>query len=335
MIRTKSTQTLALAGHVPAGKLGQSYRSLVPFLTLCAATAAWGQTSPPTPAATPASAQYRLISIEIPGGNATGYSGKGGWCGINDAGAVTGTYMDASNNSHGFMRRNGTLHILDNPGSVDTALASINNLGVVVGNYGDLTSSQAAMYSFRSGAWSVLPEIPGQPSNVGIGINDSGAAVGWAGVGDFNNNLTNTVSWVWDPTSQSYSFLNVPGAPPYSTYANGINDQGQIAGTFFDTSGAAHGFLKQGETYTTIDVPGATGTYGYGFNNSDTIVGAWLNLSGWNEGFVRKSDGTVTIVNFPGGLATWVFNVNDRGDICGYWVDPKSGLGNPFVGFKQ
>lgn len=335
MIRTESTQTLAPTGHVPAGKLVQSYRSLLPLLALCAATAAWSQTAQPTPAATPASAQYRLISIEIPGGNATGYSGEGGWCGINDAEAVTGTYRDASNNSHGFMWRNGTLHILDNPGSVDTALASINNLGVVVGNFGNLTSSQAAMYSFRSGAWSTLPDISGTPNIVGIGINDSGAAVGWAGVGEFNNNLANTVSWIWDPTSQSYSFFDVPGAPQYSTFANGINDQGQVVGVFIDTSGAVHGFLKEDETYTTIDVPGATGTFAYGFNNSGTIVGAWANLSGFYEGFVRKSDGTVTLVNFPGGLATWVFNVNDRGDICGYWVDPKAGLGSPFVGYKQ
>ena len=275
-----------------------------------------------------------MISIEIPGGNATGYSGEGGWCGISDQGVVTGIYIDASNNSQGFVWRNGTLHTLDNPGSADTALSSVNNRGVALGFYGNTTTSQAAMYSCQSGAWSTVPEISGMPIVEGYGVNDSGAAVGWAGGGDFVNS-TSVAAWIWDPRSQSYSFFDVPGAPQYSTYANAINDQGQIVGTFLDTSGAVHGFLKDGETYTTIDVPGATGTYAYGFNNSGTIVGVFVTLYGSGGGFVRTSDGRITVVNFPGGLATWIFNINDREDICGDWVGPKTGLGNPFVGFKQ
>lgn len=97
----------------------------------------------------------------------------------------------------------------------------------------------------------------------------------------------------------------------------------------------AHGFLKEGETYTTIDAPGATYTFAYGLNNSGTIAGTWLNLSYWAEGFVRTSDGTFTVVDFPGALETFINGVNDWGDISGQWADPKTGFWTAFVAFKQ
>jgi hypothetical protein len=97
----------------------------------------------------------------------------------------------------------------------------------------------------------------------------------------------------------------------------------------------AHGYLKAGETYTTIDVPDATGTYAYSINNGGTVAGVWVNLTGWNEGFVRTSDGTVTVVDFPGALETAIGGINDRGDICGWWADPKTGFWTAFVGYKQ
>jgi len=246
---------------------------------------------------------------------------------------VTGFYNDASNISHGFVWRHGTLHTLDNPGALYTGLSSVSNAGVVIGYYGDLTTVHAAMYSLRSGAWTTLPDISGMPNNEGYGINRSGAAVGVAGGGEING-PSNVAAWIWDPSSQSYSFFAVPGAAQYSTYANAVNDKGQVVGTFSDSNGG-HGFLKDGDTYTTIDVPGATGTSPFGINNSGTIVGVWSNLSGWAEGFVRTSDGTVTVVDFPGGLETQVGNINDRGDICGLWVDPNAGVWTPFVAFKR
>jgi len=338
MIRTKSTRMFAMAGPVPAGKLDHLHRSLLPALALCVATAAWSQTVPgvggvqqATPAAASAIAHYRFVSINIPGSTGA-YT-----FGINNSRVVTGAYSDASNATNGFVWRNGRLHTLDNPGSPDTALIKTSNGGVAIGYYGDNTASHAATYSFASGAWTTLPDIPGMPNNLGWDINRSGVAVGYAGGGNngFGANPTNTAAWIWDPTSQSYSFFSVPAAAQYSTYADSINDKGQIVGAFFDTGGVAHGFLKEGETYTTIDVPGATSTYAYGLNNSGTIAGTWLNLSYWAEGFVRTSGGVVTVVDFPGALETFINGVNDWGDLCGQWADPKTGFWTAFVAFKQ
>ena len=341
MIRTKITRMLALAGFAPTGKTSHSYNSLLPLLAFCVASAAWSQTpsgfrgggaqqsKPATD--TQASAQYRFVSIEIPGAIGVGPWGAGAnaW-GINIAGTVTGQYGDASNNSNGFVWQNGTLQILDNPGSPDTVLASVSNRDVAVGYYGDATASHAATYSFAGGAWTTLPDIPGNSSNQGWGINSSGVVVGEARV----NSASNPTAWIWDPNAQSYSYFAVPGAAQDDTYPDAINDRGQIVGSFVDTSGAVHGFVKDGEDYTTIDLPGATATYVWGINNSGAIVGPWHNLSGWAEGYVRTGDGVFAVVDFPGALETYVVGINDRGDICGFWADPKTGLWTAFVGYK-
>ena len=60
------------------------------------------------------------------------------------------------------------------------------------------------------------------------------------------------------------------------TQARGINDFGQIVGSFFDGTGG-RGFLKDGAISTTIDVPAATDTEAFtsssAINDAGQIVG--------------------------------------------------------------
>ncbi len=77
-------------------------------------------------------------------------------------------------------------------------------------------------------------------------------------------------SFIYD--SGTYTVFDVPGAT--GTYANGINDSGQIVGSYVDVAGRFHGFLDSGGSFTTIDVPGSTkGTIAAGINNAGQIVG--------------------------------------------------------------
>jgi probable HAF family extracellular repeat protein len=55
----------------------------------------------------------------------------------------------------------------------------------------------------------------------------------------------------------------------------GINAAGQIVGSFTDATGGRHGFLMDGATFTTIDVPDATLTLAYGINTAGQIVGSF------------------------------------------------------------
>jgi len=66
------------------------------------------------------------------------------------------------------------------------------------------------------------------------------------------------------------------------TFANGINDAGQIVG-YYITGGHAHGFLLSGGTYITLDDPlGAQGTILEGINDMGQIVGTYID-SGFNR----------------------------------------------------
>jgi probable HAF family extracellular repeat protein len=62
------------------------------------------------------------------------------------------------------------------------------------------------------------------------------------------------------------------------TEALGINDMGQIVGTYDNATGS-HAFLYSGGSYTTIDDPLANGTHAFGINNVGQIVGRYFNGS--------------------------------------------------------
>jgi uncharacterized membrane protein len=281
--------------------------------------------------ATLASAQYDFITIRIPGSTAA-YAFN-----INDGRLVTGDYLDASGNWHGFLWLGGSVHTLDEPGAADSLPSSTNNQGVGIGLFGDSTTGYAATYSLATGTWTVLPAVSGVANNYGTGINDLGVAVGIAG-----NNLQDleaesigscNAAWIWDPLKSAYSFFSVPGAAN-GTCPNGINDLGQIAGGFDDASGT-HGFLKDGESYVTFDVPGAADGSGASWiNNKGEIVGSWNDASGATHGYVRSAGGQFTIVDVPGSSGSAAYGINDRGDLCGYYSDAV-GVSYAYVALKR
>jgi probable HAF family extracellular repeat protein len=83
-----------------------------------------------------------------------------------------------------------------------------------------------------------------------------------------------------------FTTIDVPGAD--DNVANGINNAGQIVGSFRDAGGVFHSFLKDGTTFTTIDVPGAFpgSTQANGINDVGQIVGTFTDATGVGHGFV-------------------------------------------------
>ena len=73
-----------------------------------------------------------------------------------------------------------------------------------------------------------------------------------------------------------------------TTEAWGINDSGQIVGSYVDGKGIQHGFLYSGGTYITVEVLAATAPYvalAQGINNAGQIVGYYSDYLG-EHGFV-------------------------------------------------
>jgi probable HAF family extracellular repeat protein len=74
-----------------------------------------------------------------------------------------------------------------------------------------------------------------------------------------------------DPINFTISLIDVPGST--ATGAIGINNAGQIVGSYTDTAGNTHGFLDTNGSFTTLDFPVSTFTEPTGINNVGQIVG--------------------------------------------------------------
>ena len=110
---------------------------------------------------------------------------------------------------------------------------------------------------------------------------------------------------------------------PSSTYTQawGINDSGQISGSYNDSASYTHGFLLSDGVFKTLDFPKAVATYALGINNSGDIVG-WADMPGGAyQGFLWKK-GKYIALNDPKGVnGTRANGINDAGDIVGYYTN--------------
>src|ERR1041384_6562790 len=119
---------------------------------------------------------------------------------------------------------------------------------------------------------------------------------------------------------QQYSFqvFQFPQAP--ITTATGINNHGQVVG-IVQGLGQNAGFLKDGNVFSLINVPGAgplNGTIASGINDSAQIVGLYVtevpDIHG--HGFLQSA-GTITTIDFPGSSYTDASGINNSGQIVG------------------
>jgi uncharacterized membrane protein len=226
-----------------------------------------------------------------------------------------------------------TFTTIDVPGATSTDALGINDIGQIVGIFFDRSG---AVHGFlKNGATYTTLDVPGSNANPGTtasGINDSGEIVG-----SFSNSLGG-FGFLKSGTTYSTLFANestcaTPCASAVFTNALGINSAGQIVGQFSDSSGF-HGFLTDGQTYTTLDVPGSNanpGTVAQGINDAGQIVGSFGDSLG-NHGFL-KSGMTYTTLDVPGATngtsstGTFAHGINNSGQIVGHFTNRSGGVG--------
>ena len=200
---------------------------------------------------------------------------------INDEGDIVGGYIGDDGNEHGFILRHDVLITLDVPfaGSVGTQLDGINNSGIITGVWVD-GAFTAHGFVYEKGNFAHL-EYPGALDTFPYGINSRGDIVG---------------NWDTDQSTVGHGFvfsrgqifsIDVPDAVPDGTAANGINDSGQIVGSFIGEDGNSHGFLAEGSTFTTLDCVEGANTGVWGINSAGQIAGT-CDVAGQRLGFVAN-----------------------------------------------
>lgn len=159
---------------------------------------------------------------------------------INDEGQIAG-WSGGCGRLHALLWQNRHAIDLGNlGGTIDIAPFDINNQGQIVGySYlPDNTTVHAFLWQKRTGMID-LGTLPGDVFSWGIGINSKGQVVG--GSEDASDNER---AYLWqNGVMTDLNTLIPPDSPFYLLEADGINDQGQIAGYVVTSAGEVHAFL--------------------------------------------------------------------------------------------
>src|SRR5262249_7166656 len=104
------------------------------------------------------------------------------------------------------------------------------------------------------------------------------------------------------------------------TEASGINDSGQVVGTYYGSSPAPHGFIYSNGAYTDL-FAGSGGTYGYRINDAGQVIGLYIDNSHTSHGYIYSySNGTFTDL----GGGTDPLGINDAGQVFGISIDSSN-----------
>ncbi len=203
----------------------------------------------------------------------------------------------------------------------------LNNAGQVVGRFyqtiptlnGPRAVESNAVYD--NGVFRI--EVPSDTtgSDRPTGINDAGVYVGY-----INYKYTRAFTSSFGQPSSYFDLGNGLG-----TQASGINDAGQIVGSYrsgYPFASTGHGFVGHPDSITTIDVPGAEDTSADGINDAGQVVGSYrfLTPSGNSAfgGYVF-SGGSLTLFDVPGAAWTEPGAINDAGEIAGTYLLANGG----------
>jgi hypothetical protein len=172
--------------------------------------------------------------------------------------------------------------------------------------------------------------------NINAGINDEGVAAGCA------DGFVGTLTWIWHPDSQGYTFYTAPAATEAATCGQAVNNRRSVMGSL-STAFSNSQFIYLGDIgdrYTTISLPSSLMSAGifapYGINDSDAIVGTFYTANFVSvSGFLRTGDGVFTVVNEPGADQTYLTGINDLGVLVGDTYNTTTGASPGFVAYPE
>jgi hypothetical protein len=273
--------------------------------------------------------------------------------GLNDTREVVVDWSDDCNLTHASLWHGRTLShgskwtsldfVDPNCSDVGTYLTSLNNRGIAFGTYWSTSCNYqpAAGIDVKTLRWYALPDMKDFPYSQGLSMSNNGLAVGVAS----NTIGFNVIKhWTWD--GRKYLFPTFPADWDVTGFWAGplfINDSGQIAGQYVDSkSGRMRGYFQDDRKIATFDAPGdpSGGTYVNGITDSGELllIASYDEASpyypfhsfSWRRGVFTP----LPNVPFPDATATFVFGLNDRGDISGRWVDSNN-LQHAFVAYRK
>jgi hypothetical protein len=294
------------------------------------------------------SPEGKFTTFQAPGADTTAGSFNGtNPTSINDLGAITGYYYDASGVTHGFLRSpDGKFTSFDplGVGGFGTFPKVVNLEGTIVGNYTDSNYSFRAFLRTSDGkftTWIGPDACTGNGFDDGCygsgasNINALGIIVG--GYEDNNGQLVHH-SFVRSPDGELKPF-DVPGAGTGLYQGTGcpgcnlgFNQWGATAGIYSDGNSVNHGFLRSPDgKFTKFNVSEAGKGSGEGtgcpsdcsvsLNDWGAITGSYIDANDVLHGYLRGPEGKIVTVDPHGSIYTSPSGINDWGVITGTYID--------------
>jgi probable HAF family extracellular repeat protein len=231
---------------------------------------------------------------------------------LNDNGAIVGLLGSGSGmNFHlsGFLFSGGVFTHFSFPGAANTFPHGINKQGVIVGSFDTATGNGQSAFMVHNGVFSQIniPGFPGAPA-IAEGINELGDIVG-----QFNGNGSDFGFLLHQGKLTIISFPGARGG----TFANSINNQGVVVGTYHLTEDDSdHGFMWKNGAFTNIVFPGAGSTTPNKINDNGDIVGNYVDSKIITHGF-SLDNGRFSTIDPAGSLSTEIFALNNYDNVLG------------------
>jgi uncharacterized membrane protein len=201
---------------------------------------------------------------------------------------------------------------------------AINNNGAIVGTVTFPDSSSAGFERFKKGSFLELTDPSGNGLDTqALGINDSGEIDGF-----YENGGTSAIIGFTLVGGVYSDFEGVPDTcnlMPCTGDLIGLNDAGDVVGGWFPPNAAPEqAFAVLGGVFTPItnsflaNLSAAESIS----NNSAHVVGNYFDKSFLSHGFAYAvAGGKISAINFPGGVQTAIFGVNNQQTLTGRYID--------------
>lgn len=298
-----------------------------------------------------AAQSFTFYSIDVPSSSATSAQG------INPAGDIVGSYVDATG-QHGFLLRRGQFTTIDVPGSLmgvdgilPTSAAGIGPSGDIVGNFTAPVSSapygspeyctathpatclKGFLYSHGKFSMVLFPLSPPSkgfhPGAVPHQITPDGDIYGCFHDNDTGMSMFGAVWTRFGDFSLAAAGGELADSDPLApvgvpmSMSNGATPDGHtIVGHYWpDPKGLPHGFIVHDGNFQRYDVPGSQRTVIWDINPAGAFVGFYGTDK--NHGFLQLPDGSAPITIDPPGnpLGTQASGINPGGAIVGQYTD--------------
>ncbi|TPV94319.1 MAG: hypothetical protein B7733_16005, partial [Myxococcales bacterium FL481] len=243
--------------------------------------------------------------------------------GINNAGHIVGSYLDADGVRHGFVRRYETFESITAPGSTNTRSFGINDWGDITGFYRDADnpSIQHGYLLDWCGTFTDV-DFPDQTFNYAWGINNRRQITGY--FFEFPSAEEIVITSFLRQRDGSYVSVPSSGGDGGNVF-RGINDRGVRAGWNLPESGFVlteqiEGMRHKKRKFRRFTAPDGLHTLPNDINNRGVIVGhAAPSDFSETHGFRRSRRGRIDLFQVPGAETTVAQGINDRGVIVGWF----------------